>query len=209
MNKLTTFIIAILVVFGLSWAGLVAYPITTLAHLQPLPDEDTGGSFPPTTSGLAVAGQKVYAANGCVHCHTQQVRLAPLSTDIAKNLGKRQSVARDYIRDHTPFFGSSRIGQDLTNYGVKETDANAIHRHLYEPRSVVEWSSMPSFRYLYDYRKIVSQPSAQAIQGLTGPNAPKPGFEVVPSPEAQALGAYLLSLKQNYPLPESPEPTAK
>jgi cytochrome c oxidase cbb3-type subunit 2 len=177
--------------------------------MQPLPNEETGGVNPPTVSGLAVAGQKVYAANGCMECHTQQVRPDVLTTDIAKQLGKRQTVPRDEIREHTPFLGEYRIGQDLTNYGARETDVAAVHRHLYSPKSVTSWSNMPSYSYLYEYRKIVSQPSAHALQGLTGPRAPKPGYEVVPTQQAEALVAYLLSLNQNYPLPESPEPTAK
>jgi cytochrome c oxidase cbb3-type subunit 2 len=209
MNKLTLLFTGIFFTFGSAWIGLVAYPVANLAHMEALPDEETGGLLPPTQSGLAVAGQKVYAANGCMECHTQQVRPDPLTTDIAKQLGKRQTVPRDEIRDHTAFLGEYRIGQDLTNYGARETDVSAIHRHLYSPTSVTSWSNMPSYSYLYEYRKIVSQPSAHAVQGLTGSSAPKPGYEVVPTQQAEALVAYLLSLNQNYPLPESPEPTAK
>jgi cytochrome c oxidase cbb3-type subunit 2 len=144
-----------------------------------------------------------------MECHTQQVRPDPFSTDIAKQLGKRQTVPRDEIREHTPFLGEYRIGQDLSNYGARQTDVAAIHRHLYAPKSVTPWSNMPSYSYLYEYRKIVGQPSAHAVQGLTGSRAPKPGYEIVPTQQAEALVAYLLSLNQNYPLPESPEPTAK
>jgi cytochrome c oxidase cbb3-type subunit II len=32
-----------------------------------------------------------------------------------------------------------------------------------------------------------------------------PGYEVVPTEDAKALVAYLLSLKRDYPLPEAPE----
>jgi cytochrome c oxidase cbb3-type subunit 2 len=209
MNKLTLLFTGIFLTFGSAWIGLVAYPVANLAHMEALPDEETGGLLPPTQSGLAVAGQKVYAANGCMECHTQQVRPDPLTADIAKQLGKRQTVPRDEIRDRTAFLGEYRIGQDLTNYGARESDVAAIHRHLYAPTSVTPWSNMPSYSYLYEHRKIVSQPSAHALQGLTGPRAPKPGYEVVPTQQAEALVAYLLSLNQNYPLPESPEPTAK
>ena len=209
MNKLTLLFTGIFLTFGSAWVGLVAYPVANLGQMQPLPNEETGGVLPPTQSGLAVAGQKVYAANGCMECHTQQVRPDPLTTDIAKQLGKRQTVPRDEIREHTALLGEYRIGQDLSNYGARQTDAAAIHRHLYEPQSVNSWSNMPSYSYLYEYRKIVSQPSAHALQGLTGSRAPKPGYEVVPTQQAEALVAYLLSLNQNYPLPESPEPTAK
>jgi cytochrome c oxidase cbb3-type subunit 2 len=209
MNKLPLIFFGILLTFGSAWVGLVAYPVNNLGNLQPVPDEATGGVLPPTVSGLAVAGQRVYAANGCVECHSQQVRLAPLTTDIEKGLGKRQTVPRDYLRQASALPGTQRIGQDLSNYGARAGEINAIHHHLFAPRSVTPWSNMPSYSYLYHVRKIQGQPSNEAITGITGPDAPKPGYEVVPTEDAKALVAYLLSLNKNYSLPESPEPTAK
>jgi cytochrome c oxidase cbb3-type subunit 2 len=209
MKKLPSLFFGILVFFGASWLGIVAYSNNNLAHLEPLPDEETGGTLPPTLSGLAVIGEKVYAANGCIECHTQQVRSAPLTTDIQKELGKRQTVARDYLRRTTAMPGTLRIGQDLSNYGTRTDDANAIHLKLYAPRSVVSWSTMPSYSYLYKVRKIQGQPSNESLVGLTGSAAPKPGYEVVPTEKAKALAAYLLSLNQSYPLPESPAPPAQ
>jgi cytochrome c oxidase cbb3-type subunit II len=204
MNKLPLVFTGILLVFGFAWLGLVSWSANNLSILQPVPDEATGGVFPPSIPGLAVAGEKVYASNGCVECHSQQVRLAPLTTDIEKELGPRQTVARDYLRRTTAFFGTQRIGQDLSNYGTLTDDANAVHLHLFAPRSVTPWSNMPSYSYLYKVRKIQGQPSNESLVGLTGPHAPKPGYEVVPTEDAKALVAYLLSLNQTYPLPESP-----
>ena len=210
MNKLPSLFTGIFLIFGSAWLGLVNYPLKNLGNLQPVPDEATGGVLPPAVSGLAVAGQKVYASNGCVECHSQQVRFSPLTTDIDKELGKRQTVARDYIREKTALPGTLRVGQDLSNYGARAgEDINAIHRHLYEPRSVNPWSNMPSYCFLYNVVKIQGQPSNEAVIGLTGPRAPKPGYEVVPTEKAKALAAYLLSLNQSYPLPESPVATAK
>ncbi len=209
MNKLPLIFLGVLLTFASSWMGLVVYPYLTLGRMQPLPDEDTGGYFPPSSSGLAVAGQRVYAASGCVYCHSQQVRLAPLSTDIEKGLGPRHTVARDYLRAQPAFLGTMRTGPDLTNIGVRQPDANWHHKHLYEPQTVTDWSVMPSFRFLYKMQQIQGQASDDAVKGLSGPNAPLPGYEVVPSDDAKALVAYLLSLKRNYPLPESPEPAAK
>ncbi|MEI6072455.1 MAG: cbb3-type cytochrome c oxidase subunit II [Verrucomicrobiae bacterium] len=209
MNRLPLIFLGVFVTFASSWLGLVVYPYFALGHLQPLPDEETGGTFPPGNSGLAVAGQRVYAANGCVYCHSQQVRLAPLTTDIAKGLGPRQTVARDYLRAQPVFLGTMRTGPDLSNIGARQPDTNWHHRHLYEPRTVTDWSIMPSFRFLYKIRKIQGQPSDDAVMGLCGPHAPPPGWEAVPTADANALVAYILSLKRNYPLPESPEPPAK
>lgn len=207
MNKLPLIFVGAFLTFLSAWIGLVAYPTLNLGNLQPLPDEETGGFLPPTTSGSAVAGQKVYAASGCMYCHSQQVRWSPLSTDIAKGLGARQTVARDYIREKVTYLGTMRTGPDLSNIGVRQPDANWHHQHLFEPQTITDWSIMPSYRYLYKTRKIVGEPSADAIPGLRGPNAPKAGYEVVPTEDAKNLVAYLLSLKRNYKLPEAPEPT--
>lgn len=204
MNRLPVIFVGLLLIFASAWLGLVVYPYVTFGNMQPLPDEDTGGYFPPSLSGLAVAGQKVYAANGCLYCHSQQVRLAPLSTDIQKGLGLRHTVARDYLRAQPVFLGTSRTGPDLTNIGVRQSDPNWHHLHLYEPQTVTPWSNMPSHRFLYKLQQIQGQPSDDAVKGLTGPHAPPPGYEVVPTDDAKALVAYLISLNRNYPLPESP-----
>lgn len=204
MNKLPLLFLGIFLTFASAWAGLVAYPYLKLGRMQPLVDETSGDPLPPPLSGVADAGQRIYAANGCVYCHSQQVRPAYLSTDIQKGLGPRRTVARDYIRSRPAFLGTMRTGPDLTNVGLRYT-AEWQHRHLYEPAEVSKGSIMPAFRYLYRMQKIQGAPSENAVQGLTGPHAPKPGYEVVPTPEADALVAYLLSLRRDYPLPEAPE----
>ena len=104
MNKLPLFVIGVLFTFAFSWLGLVVYPFIELGHMVPAPDEDTGGYFPPTLSGSAIAGQRVYAANGCLYCHSQQVRPASLSTDIAKDLGP--SLAPEGLRWKSGWFCS-------------------------------------------------------------------------------------------------------
>jgi cytochrome c oxidase cbb3-type subunit 2 len=65
-------------------------------------------------------------------------------------------------------------------------------------------SIMPSFRYLYEVRKVTGQPSADAVKA-DGEWAPPAGHVIVPGPEAKALVAYLLSLDKSYSLPEVPE----
>ena len=201
MNRLPSLITGIVLTFAASWIGVVAYSYVELGRLEPHVDESTGDVSPPPLPGLAAAGQRVYAANGCVACHSQQVRSD--STDVEKKLGPRPTVARDYLRERTAFLGKLRVGPDLANVGLRFTDANELHRHLYEPTVVTRGSNMPSYRYLYKTQQISGQPSALAVQGLTGPYAPQPGYEVVPTEEARALVVYLLSLKRNYTLPEA------
>ena len=64
---------------------------------------------------------------------------------------------------------------------------------------------MPSYRWLFQDQAIAGQPAQNALK-LEGADAPRPGHEIVPTPEAEALVAYLLSLKRDYALPEAPAP---
>jgi cytochrome c oxidase cbb3-type subunit 2 len=200
MNRLPLLFVGILLVFASSWVGLVAYPYLALGHLQATVVEDKLEPLPMT--GAAIAGQRVYAANGCIYCHSQQVRPAWLSTDIEKGWGPRQTVARDYIRQSPAFLGTMRTGPDLSNIGARQPDVKWHFQHLYEPDTVTPGSIMPSFRFLFKVRPIKGRPSFEAVP-VRGPNAPPPGYEVVPTQDARNLAAYLLSLKHNYPLTEA------
>ncbi len=205
MSTLPRLFIGILVVFGSSWFGFVAYAYVSLADLQPETSEETGGLVPPPWPGTATLGQHVYAANGCVYCHSQQVRPSPQFTDIQSKLGVRQTVPRDYLRTTMPFLGDSRIGSDLSNAGLTEKDADWFYQLLYEPTIVQAGSNMPAYPDLFEEREIAGQRSDLAVN-VTGPRQPKPGFEIVPTSEAIDLVGYLMSLKRDYPLPEAPTP---
>jgi cytochrome c oxidase cbb3-type subunit 2 len=75
------------------------------------------------------------------------------------------------------------------------------HVHLYSPRSINDDSNMPSYRFLYEKRRIRDARSADALQ-LIGSDAPPEGWEVVPSFDAKCLVAYLMALNQSHPLNE-------
>jgi cytochrome c oxidase cbb3-type subunit 2 len=64
---------------------------------------------------------------------------------------------------------------------------------------------MPPYRFLFEKRKVdaAHKPSPDALQ-LPPEFAPPPGFEIVPTPEARALVAYLLSLRADVALFEAP-----
>ena len=204
MHRLPTLLSGIFLVFLTSWYGMVAYPVLGLGRLTPVADADTGGTLPAVYGGQAVAGQRVYATEGCISCHSQQVRQTSVtSTDIERGWGVRPSVARDYLRDSTAFLGSRRLGQDLSNVGIRLSDAKWHYKHLYHPSSVCEGSLMPSFSNLFVTRRIQGQRSDEALD-LTGADAPKEGYEVVPTTDAKNLVAYLLALRHDYPLPEAP-----
>ncbi|MCS7063263.1 MAG: cbb3-type cytochrome c oxidase subunit II [Methylacidiphilales bacterium] len=209
MNRLPTLFFGIFITFASAWLGLILWPVLFIGHLPPHQDPDTQDILPPPSPGLALIGKRVYEKNGCMYCHTQQIRPETTGSDIARGWGSRRTVPRDYIHDKPVLLGTMRTGPDLTNIGRRwGTDAAAIakhHLHLYAPRLVSPGSIMPPYHFLYETRKIQGSPSPDALKLEGTPYAPPPGYEVVPTAEARALVAYLISLDRTYPLPEIPE----
>jgi cytochrome c oxidase cbb3-type subunit II len=203
LNKVVKLFFGVFGVFGLSWLGFVAYPYLTFAGLQPNKDPNTQEVAPPAKAGTAEQGYHVYASSGCIYCHSQFVRDKNEGSDIDREWGKRRTVARDYLYDRQVFLGTSRLGADLTNVGVRQTDPQWFYRYLY---SAHPESAMPAYKWLFRTQKIAGQASTDAVK-LDGADAPPPGYEVVPTEDGKALVDYLLSLKRNYALPEAPEPT--
>ncbi len=143
-----------------------------------------------------------------------ETRLVSVGPDMARGWGSRRTVAQDYLYDYPVMLGSLRVGPDLANIGSRSPDAGAHLNHLYAPQSVVTGSAMPSYRFLFEKRRISGAPSPDALQGLKE-FAPAAGFEIVPKAEARQLVAYLLSLHSDTPLyeapmsaPVAPKPTA-
>ena len=56
MHRLPTLLSGIFLVFLISWLGLVAYPVTQLGRLTPVPDPETGGTLPAVYGCQALAG---------------------------------------------------------------------------------------------------------------------------------------------------------
>ncbi len=194
--------------FALSFIGLAMVPQLQIGNLQPFVDEDAGDIYPINAGGQAAQGRKVYIAEGCVACHSQQVRDEQMGADLARGWGDykfpRRTVARDYIYDQPVLLGSMRTGPDLTNIGSRQSNPMWHYLHLYSPRYVTPGSIMPPFRFLFEKRKITGQRPDDALD-LTGVEAPEAGYAIVPKPEAKALVAYLLSLDHSHALKEAGE----
>ncbi len=191
--------LGVLLSFASSWLVLVFTPYIQLQFLQPIRDAETGVEYPVPVEGEAGEGEMVYAANGCLYCHSQQVRAEGFGADFQRGWGPRRTVARDYLGDRRVMLGTMRTGPDLANIGVRQPSAQWHHLHLYNPRITSPGSIMPSFSFLYRKQKIVGQPSADALD-FPGDFAVQPGHEVVPTEEARALVDYLLQLDRSQPL---------
>lgn len=131
-----------------------------------------------------------------------EVNIAAVGPDLARGWGKRRTVAQDYLFDYPVQLGSRRIGPDLANIALRQPDANWQLRHLYAPRSEVKGSTMPPYRFLFETRKAGAKPTSDALK-LPAEFSPA-GYEVLPTSDAKALVAYLLSLRADVPLFEAP-----
>jgi cytochrome c oxidase cbb3-type subunit II len=181
MNKLTLIAGGSTLIYACLALLMGVLPGIELSRTPPGP-----GVEPLTT--LQAEGRSVYVANGCSYCHTQQVR--PLAQD--KIFG-RPSAPGDFAYQTPALLGSERTGPDLTNAGVRQPSAVWQYIHLYNPRAVVPESIMPAFDWMF---KVVDQaPPGMTPVPLPKAYAPARGV-VVPDHQAEALVAYLLSLKQ-------------
>lgn len=119
MKGLAPLFLGIFGTFAFSWIGLTVIPTWQIGHLNPESDEEGTDIYPRPQSGMFQRGAHVYAANGCVYCHSQQVRADYIADDIERKWGTRRSAPRDYIFDRPIFLGKMRMGQDLANIGAR------------------------------------------------------------------------------------------
>jgi cbb3-type cytochrome oxidase cytochrome c subunit len=275
MKGLAPLVLGIFGTFAFSWLGLTVIPNWQIGNLNPQSDDEGTDIYPQPQSGMVERGAHVYAANGCIYCHSQQVRADYAAADIERKWGSRRSAPRDYIFEQPVLLGKMRMGQDIANIGARAPAEQASpspagaappatspggatspatspappqgaagspaavasakaaspppaastspaagapwpvqtageppmysvgwqHVHLYSPRSINIDSNMPSYRFLYEKRRISDTRSADALQ-LTGSDAPPEGWEIVPTFDAKCLVAYLMALNQSHPLNE-------
>ncbi len=92
---------------------------------------------------LSLIGRDIYIREGCVGCHSQQIRM--LSSEVQRY--GPYSLAGESRYDHPFLWGSKRTGPDLARVGGRYSDD--WHRvHLRNPRDVVKESNMPAYPWL-------------------------------------------------------------
>ena len=119
MKGLVPLFLGIFGTFAFSWVGLTVIPNWQIGHLNPQSDEEGTDIYPMPQSGMVQWGARVYAANGCIYCHSQQVRAEYAGADIERKWGDRRSAPRDYIFERPVFLGKMRMGQDIANIGAR------------------------------------------------------------------------------------------
>jgi cytochrome c oxidase cbb3-type subunit 2 len=164
MNFGPLLFLGIFLTFASAWIGLVFMPTVTLSHVQATVQEGSTVSNPRPYTGQEQLGRIVYQREGCVYCHTQQVRGGHYNNDVLRGWGSRRSHPQDYIYDYTVLLGTMRTGPDLANIGARQSNDNWHHTHLYDPELITPGSVMAPFRYLYTVQKIGGTPSADALK---------------------------------------------
>src|SRR5437899_3015451 len=119
MKGFTALILGIFGTLAFSWLGLAFIPNLQIGHLDPQTDEEGKDAYPAPKSGMAERGHRIYVANGCFYCHSQQVRADYAGSDIDRKWGERRSAPRDYIFERPVLLGKMRMGPDLSNIGKR------------------------------------------------------------------------------------------
>src|SRR5438105_1945884 len=127
MKGFTPLVLGLLATLAFSWLGLAYIPDLQIGHLEPQSDEEGTDIYPMPRSGMAQRGRRVYVANGCFYCHSQQIRADYAAADVdlqrwaapspRPRWGDRRSAPRDYIFDRPAMIGKVRLGPDLANIG--------------------------------------------------------------------------------------------
>src|SRR4051795_5141326 len=119
MKGFTPLVLGILATLAFSWLGLAYIPDLQIGHLDPQSDEEGTDIYPMPKSGMAERGRRIYVANGCFYCHSEQVRADYAAADVDRKWGDRRSAPRDYIFDRPALLGKMRLGPDLANIGKR------------------------------------------------------------------------------------------
>src|SRR5437764_13686943 len=115
MKGLVPLFLGVFGTFAFSWVGLTVIPNIQIGALNPQMDEEQTDIYPAPRSGMAEQGRRIYAANGCIYCHSQQVRADYASADVDRKWGTRRLAPRDYLLDRPAIPGQEPLGPDLTN----------------------------------------------------------------------------------------------
>lgn len=145
------FFFAVLVFVFIAYAGVVEVLPDFAKNARPVV-----GTKPYTV--LQLAGRAVYIKESCNACHSQLIRPFKSETD---RYGM-YSISGEYAYDRPFLWGSKRTGPDLWRVGnVRTTQWHA--NHMWNPRSVVPTSIMPSYKWMYTIPANLDTAYAEAL----------------------------------------------
>jgi cbb3-type cytochrome oxidase cytochrome c subunit len=215
MKGLAPLFLGIFGTFAFSWVGLTVIPNWQIGNLNPQSDEEGTDIYPMPQSGMFARGARIYSANGCIYCHSQQVRAEYAGADIERKWGDRRSAPRDYIFQRPVFLGKMRMGQDLSSIGArapKEEESPsptggaspAPQGAAASPGAVAsaKAASPPSATSPSPATAPATSPGAIASKPPTSPGPASPPPSKSPAAAAAAAGTPAASPSQSAPWPE-------
>jgi len=189
----------------LAGAAMILLFATLMIVVMPTIQLQAGAEVPEGLkpySEAALRGREQYISLGCVYCHSQQPRDPSLGPDQLRGWG-RASVPGDYSYDSPHLLGTMRTGPDLLNIGARQPSRDWHLVHLYNPRSVMSWSIMPSYPFLF--RRVEEPDEESVVVDLPEGFAPDSGA-IVARQAALDLVQYLLELDRTYETDVLPRP---
>src|SRR5438105_2303428 len=196
MKGFTPLVLGLLATLAFSWLGLAYIPDLQIGHLEPQSDEEGIDIYPMPKSGMAERGKRVYVADGCFYCHSQQIRADYAAADVdlqrwaapspRPKWGDRRSAPRDYIFDRPAMIGKVRLGPDLANIGkaapAEEEAAPA------QPAPAGSPGGSPASANTSSPQENASPPAAKAPAqpGAKPPTPPSPAAASSPAQSAPA-----------------------
>jgi cytochrome c oxidase cbb3-type subunit 2 len=144
---------------------------------------------------LRLMGRDLYIREGCVGCHSQQIRM--LRAEVQRY--GPYSLASESVYERPFLWGSKRTGPDLTRVGDRYSDE--WHRiHLRNPRVVVPESNMPGYPWLAQ-QPLKADDIADRMRTLRTLGVPYTDAQIAAAPDAlkgkteeDAMVAYLQGL---------------
>ncbi|HLS70699.1 MAG TPA: cbb3-type cytochrome c oxidase subunit II [Chitinophagaceae bacterium] len=173
---------------------IAVVPAYQIKDTKPLPSM-------PEMSEEEMMGLSIYVSENCAACHTQQVR----NIEMDNVWGSRPSIPSDYYyskkrmdiwRQSPSLLGSERTGPDLTDVGNRQAGKEWHLLHLYNPRTVVKESVMPSYPWLFEEKNEEDITDNDVVVAVPKEFLKNPNKKIVATPKAMNLVAYLISLKQ-------------
>jgi cytochrome c oxidase cbb3-type subunit 2 len=183
-------LLIIMSIVVISFAGLAQIVPLFFQHSTTTPTEGVEPYEP-----LNLIGRDIYIREGCVSCHSQQIRM--LSSEVQRY--GPYSLAGESKYDHPFLWGSKRTGPDLARVGQRYSDD--WHRiHLRNPRDVVKESNMPSYPWL-QHNSVENENVQDRMSVLRTLGVPYTDEQIAKAPEQlkgkteeDALIAYLQDL---------------
>ncbi len=147
MNNGVLLFFGMLLAMLASWFGFVHSPQLQLGKQLPELDPKTGETFPLPRSGAANRGRDIYRQNGCVSCHTQQVRqkdynLSVVADDWGTNIVK---VSRALALANRRFNEGDILPPEpfTVNSGLNLVEAKRISDNLIDAGALVRRVTHP------------------------------------------------------------------